>query len=226
MADESAISIRGATSLAISTTRKEKPTSVNFEIETPYTIKSDNKNYMVDMEIYDVPASYQYYSVPKLADDAFLLANITSWEQYDLLSGEANVFFEGTYVGKTLLDMQNAGDTLEVSLGRDQNVSVNREKIRDYTTKQFIGNKKEETRAYKITVKNNKNQEINMIIMDQVPVSTKEEIEVDVQELSRGNLDKETGKVRWEFDLKTGKTKEFELKYSVKYPKNQNLIIE
>ena len=225
-AAEDAVNIRGMNSLSLDVSQVERQTSISFEIERPYTVKSDNRNTMVDMEIYQVPAFYQYYSVPKIEEEAFLIAGITEWEHYNLLAGEANVFFEDTYVGKTLLDAGMASDTLEISLGRDKQVSVKREKIKDFTTRQFIGNKKEEIRAWDITVKNNKNQEIEMIILDQVPVSTLEEIEVDVKELSGAKLDSETGKLKWSFDLKPGMTEEMELRYSVKYPKNRNLIIE
>ncbi|MFH0756719.1 MAG: DUF4139 domain-containing protein [Bacteroidota bacterium] len=220
------INIRGTSSLAVPTAQVENQTSVNFEINTPYSVKSDNKNYTVDMEIYNLPAFYQYYSVPKMDKDAFLIANIVDWEKYNLLGGEANVFFEDTYVGKTLMDVRYAPDTLEISLGRDKQVSVNREKIKDFTDKQFIGSKKEETRAWKTTVKNNKNQAIHMIILDQVPVSTLEEIEVSTQEISGAKKNAETGEIRWEFELNPNNTKEFELKYSVKYPKSRNLIVE
>jgi len=224
--DNQIAAVGATTGLAIPTTQTEKQTTVDFEIKTPYTIKSDNKTYTVDMEIYDLPAMYQYYCVPKIDKDAFLIANIKDWEKYNLLEGEANIFFEDTYIGKTLLDVRYATDTLEISLGRDKQVSVNREKIKDYTTKQFIGNKKEETRAWKTTVKNNKGQEINMIILDQIPVSTTEEIEVTVQNISGAKHNLETGEIKWEFLLKPGDKKEFELKYSVKYPKNRNLVIE
>ncbi len=220
------VKIRGTSSLAIPTAQVENQTTVDFEINTPYTVKSDNKNYTVDMEVYNLPAFYQYYCVPKVDKDAFLIANIIDWEKYNLLEGEANVFFEETYVGKTLLDVRYASDTLEISLGRDKKVSVNREKIKDFTDKQFIGNKKEETRAWKTTVKNNKNQAINMIILDQVPVSTIEEIEVNVQNISGAKQNSETGEIKWEFELKPNDKKEFELKYSVKYPKYRNLIVE
>ena len=218
--------IRGTSSLAIPTAQVENQTTVDFEIKTPYTIKSDNKNYTVDMAIYDLPAFYQYYSVPKIEKEAFLIANIVDWEKYNLLEGEANVFFEDTYVGKTLMDLRYASDTLEISLGRDKSISVNREKIKDFTNKRFIGNKKEETRAWKITVKNNKNQPINMIILDQVPVSTIDEIVVNVDHLSGAKQNAETGEIKWEFELKPNETKEFVLKYSVKYPKNRRLIVE
>ena len=223
---DKSVKIRGTSSLAVPTAQVVNQTTVDFEINTPYTIKSDNKNYTVDMEFYDLPAFYQYYSVPKVDKEAFLIANILDWEKYNLLEGEANVFFEETYVGKTLLDVRYASDTLEISLGRDKKVSVNREKLKDYTVKQFIGNKKEETRAWKTTVKNNKNQAINMIILDQVPVSTTEEIEVIVQNISGAKRNSETGEIKWEFELKPNDKKEFELKYSVKYPKYRNLIVE
>ena len=224
--DKSEMKIRGTSSLAIPTAQVENQTTVDFEIKTPYTIKSDNKNYTVDIEFYDLPAIYQYYCVPKIDEDAFLIAKIVDWEKYSLLEGEATIFFEETYVGKTLLDVRYASDTLEISLGRDKKVSVNREKVKDFLTKQFIGNKKEETRSWKTTVKNNKNQEINMIVLDQVPVSTVEDIEVNVLNISGAKHDLETGELKWEFTLKPLDKKELDLKYSVKYPKFRNLIIE
>ena len=220
------IKFKALSSLAIPTAQVENQTTVDFEIHTPYTINSDNKNYTVDMEQYELPAFYQYYCVPKIDKDAFLIANIVDWEKYNLLEGEANVFFEGTYVGKTLMDVRFASDTLEISLGRDKKVSVNREKVKDFTNKQFIGSKKEETRAWKTTVKNNKVQDINLIILDQIPVSTMEEIEVNIKNISGAKHNTETGEIEWKFKLDANDKKELDFKYSVKYPKNRNLIIE
>lgn len=226
LADNENLMIRGTNSIPVPLTAVEKQTSVDFEIKTPYSIKSDNKNYSVDMESYQLPAVFQYFSVPKIDKAAFLIAHIIDWEKYNLLEGEANIFFEDTYVGKTLLDTRSATDTLQISLGQDKNVIVNREKLKDFTTKQFIGNKKEETRSWKIAVRNNKNQAINMILLDQVPVSTLEEIEVAVQQISGARHNTETGEIKWEFSLEPKNKKEFELNYSVKYPKNKNLLLE
>jgi hypothetical protein len=220
------IKSREGESIAIPFEKTENQTSVNFEISTPYSVNSNNKNYSVDMIVYQVPAFFQYYSVPKIEKEAYLIANITDWEKYNLLEGEANIFFEGTFVGKSLLDVRLASDTLQLSLGKDKNVVVNREKENDFETRQFIGSKKEESKSWKTTVKNNKNQEINMVVLDQTPVSKLEEIEVNIQNVSGGKLNKESGEVKWEFTLKPMEKKEFDLKYSVKYPKSRNLIIE
>lgn len=212
--------------IAMPTQQIENQTAIEFEIKIPYTIKSGNKNTLVEVDRYTLPAEYEYYSIPKINKDAFLLANIVDWEKYNLLDGEANIFFENTYIGKTVLDIRRVSDTLNISLGRDKNVLVEREKVKDYNTKKFFGNKKEDTRAWKITVKNNKNQPINMVVLDQIPVSTNTEIEVSTENLSGATLDNETGEVKWKLKMKPSDKKDMELMYKVKYPKSRNLTIE
>jgi hypothetical protein len=223
------VRVRGTSSLnstPLETGQIENQTSVEFEIKTPYTIPSNGKNLTVDIENYSLPAIYQYYCTPKIDKSAFLLAKIIDWEKYNLLEGEANVFFEDTYTGKTLLDVRYMSDTLTVSLGKDKSVSINREIQKQFTTKQFLGTKKEETRSWLISIKNNKQQNIDLLIIDQIPISAIEEIEVNPLNISNGRLDTETGKIKWEFQLKPTEKKEIELKYSVKYPKFRTLIIE
>ena len=222
----SGVNIRGASSLPVPTVQTENQTTVNFEIKTPYTIKSDNKSYSVDIDTYNLSAFYQYYAVPKIDKDAFLIANISNWEQYNLLEGEANIFFEGTYIGKTLLDVRYATDTLQISLGRDKNVSVKREKVKEFISKNFMGSKKEESRGWNIDVKNNKSQQINMVIYDQVPVSTNDEIKIEVSEISGAKKTPESGEIKWEFTIAPNESKNFILRYLVKYPKNKTIILE
>ncbi|HOY50898.1 MAG TPA: DUF4139 domain-containing protein, partial [Prolixibacteraceae bacterium] len=117
-------------------------------------------------------------------------------------------------------------DTLNISLGKDKGITIDREMQKQFTTKQFLGSKKEETRSWLLSVKNNKAQGIRISVFDQIPVSTLEEIEVKADNISSGKLDPETGIVEWNFQLKPAEKKELDLKYSVRYPKNQTLTIE
>ena len=204
----------------------ENTTSVEFEIKTPYTIASESKTTVVEMEHYSLPAEYEYYCVPKADKDAFLLANIVDWEQYNLLEGEANIFFENTFVGKTILDVRYMSDTLNVSLGRDKNVVIKREKVKEFTQTKFLSSKAEVTRDWKISARNNKRQPISMVLFDQIPVSTVSEIEVTAEKLSNGILNKETGEVKWKFTLPPTQRIELELLYKVRYPKEKNLTVE
>ena len=204
----------------------ENTTSVEFEIKTPYTIASENKTTVVEMEHYSLPAEYEYYCVPKADNDAFLLANIVDWEQYNLLEGEANIFFENTFVGKTILNVRYMSDTLNISLGRDKNVVVKREKVKDFRQTKFLSSKAEVTRDWKIIVRNNKRQPVSMVLLDQIPISTVSEIEVTPEKLSNGTLNKETGEVKWKYTLPPTQKTEFELLYKVRYPKDRNLTVE
>jgi len=201
-------------------------TSVSFEVVEPYTIKSSNKDFVVSLRNYESNASYNYYAVPRIEENAFLVASLSDWERFNLLPGEANIYFEDTFVGTTLINTQNTDKVLELSLGIDKNVHVKREKAKDFTTKQFIGNKQEENRIWNISVKNNKAQPIQMTVLDQIPISQREEIRVTLDKEFTGSLNKETGEVKWSFNLAPKATQKLQLKYSVRYPKNKQLVID
>jgi len=212
--------------MAVAVQQIENPTSIEFNIDNPYSIPSDGKQYLVEINQVDLPAAYQYYVAPKLSTDVFLTAQLTDWNKYNFLSGEANLFFEGTFIGKSLIDTRATTDTLNLSLGVDKNIVVTRTSQKDLTEKQTLGSSKKETKNWLIDVKNRKSQPVNLLVEDQVPVSQNSAIEVETQELTGGKLDKETGKVGWSFVLNPTEEKKLQLKYQVRYPKNQSVIVQ
>ena len=201
-------------------------TSVSFKIIEPYTIKSSNKDYVVSMKTYQTDATYIYYTVPRIEERAFLVASLKNWEQYNLLEGEASIYFEDTFIGTSLIDTRFTKNNLDISLGVDKNITVKRTKSKDFTTKQFIGNKKEETSLWDIAIKNNKRQSIKIIILDQIPISTREEITIALDKSFNGELDKKTGEIKWLKIINSNDIEEFQLKYTARYPKNKELLLD
>ncbi|MEO7216227.1 DUF4139 domain-containing protein [Mucilaginibacter sp.] len=224
------IKIRGVATLntvPIAVNQTENQTNIEFKIDNPYTIPADGKQYLVEIDEVSTEATYQYYVAPKLSTDVFLTARITDWNKYNFLSGEANLFFEGTFIGKSLIDTHIAADTLNLSLGVDKNIVVTRTLQKELNDKQGIfGSNKKETRDWLITVKNRKNQPVNLLVEDQVPVSKNSDIEVETQDISGAEMDKLTGKTAWNFTIIPQAEKQFHLKYQVKYPKNQSVIVQ
>lgn len=204
----------------------QNTTSVEFKIDLPYSIPSNGKRYTVQIEEHELPAYYEYYCAPKLDKDAFLTAEVTGWEAYHLLTGEANLFFEGTYIGKSLLNVEGLNDTLSLSLGQDKNIVVQRTKKTDYQDRQFIGNKKTDSRAWEIEIRNKKKLPINIVIQDQFPVSITDDIEVKHGDYKGATLDKETGILTWELEMAATKTEQVVFDYSVKYPKKRRVRLE
>lgn len=203
-----------------------QPTTTIYEINEPYTILNDGKNYTADIDGYEVKAQYEYYAAPKLEPDAFLTAKIVDWQQLNLLPGETNLFFEGTYLGKSMLDVTKAGDTLNISLGKDKAVVVKRTLLKDYSSKRFIGSNKTDTRQYEIVVRNNKAQAVNIIIEDQFPISTQKEIEVQDRKYNGARLDEDTQRLTWQLSVESKKENKVGFKYEVKYPKEKVLQLD
>ncbi|HWZ14599.1 MAG TPA: DUF4139 domain-containing protein [Mucilaginibacter sp.] len=220
------VRIRGISSLPVEVNQTVNQTNVEFNIDNPYSVPSDGKQYTVEINKLDLNAGYEYAVAPKLSTDVFLTAKLTDWNKYNFLSGEANLFFEGTFIGKSLLNTDATADTLNISLGTDKNIVVTRTSLKDLTEKQSIGSNKKETRNWQIEVKNRKSQPVNLLVEDQVPVSQNSSIDVETQELSGGKHDPTTGKVSWNLRLNPQDDKKIQLKYQVKYPKNQSVIVQ
>lgn len=201
-------------------------TTLTFDLADPFTVAADGKMQTIEIQRLSAPAGYKYVTVPRQSSLAYLSANITGWAELDLLSGESALYFENSFVGKSFLDVNQLSDTLSVSLGPDNSILVKREKSRDFTGRRILGANKTETNSFKITVRNNKQTPVRITIKDQIPVSSNSSIEVTPEELSGGRLDRQTGFVEWEPDLKPGETLELVLTYTVKYPKDRNVILE
>ncbi|WP_445455381.1 mucoidy inhibitor MuiA family protein [Flavobacterium sp. HNIBRBA15423] len=213
-------------SIPMETSVAYQPTTISYEIQVPYTVLSDGKVYTAEIKTFNLPAQYQYLSIPKIDASAYLTAKITDWQDLNLFDGELNLFFEGAYLGKSLLDLQNAADTLEISLGKDKGISIARKQMKEYKSKQFLSNYKTESRAFEISVKNNKPYPVEIIILDQLPISATKEITVDDEEYKEGTLAEETKIVTWKLNLPSKTEKKLNMKYKVKSPKNSSLILD
>ncbi|KAK6020422.1 hypothetical protein OSTOST_13926, partial [Ostertagia ostertagi] len=205
----------------VTTSTSYQPTTTIFEIESPYSVPDDGKLYTVDINSYELTALYEYYAAPKLDPSAYLTAKVIDWQELNLLPGDANLFFEGTFLGSSFLDVYNAGDTLNLSLGKDKGVVVKRTMLKDYSSKKFLGSNKTDSRQYEISIRNNKSQPVKVIVEDQFPVSTNKDIEVDKLSYDNAKLDEDTRKITWSVAIETKKENKLQFGYVVKYPRDK-----
>jgi uncharacterized protein (TIGR02231 family) len=203
------------------TTINENQLNISFDIDIPYDILSNGKAHSVALKDLKLPATYKYYAVPKAEKEAFLLAEISEYSKFNLLPGEANIIFEGMYVGKTMINPNQTSDTLNLSMGRDKKIAIKREKIADKSGTKFLSGYKEQTFTYDITVKNNKKEAIEMLLKDQYPISTDKEIIIELLDNGKAKVNTETGILTWDVKLNAGETKKYRISYKVKYPKDK-----
>ena len=205
----------------LETTLNSNFMNVEYKLKINQDIASDGKEHMVSIDQFDLPATYQYHAVPKLDPAAFLLAKVTDYGKYNLIAGKANIFFEGAYIGQSMLDPNVAGDTMLLSLGKDEQIIVKRIKLIEFSKTKLIATNKSETFAYETTIKNNKSTDINIEILDQVPISQNDDIKVEIDEMSLAEYAADFGKLSWRINVPANSSKKIRLIYTLKYPKDK-----
>lgn len=210
----------------VATTQVEYSTSVNFQIDIPYDVPSTGRPVQVTLNQIELTADYQYIAAPKVTPAAYLMASITDWQKHNLIDGEANLYFEDKYIGRTLFEVKNAGDTLSLSLGKDESISIKRTKTQSFREKNFIGNRATDRREFEIAIRNGKKQPIKIKISDQVPVSTNEEIKIKDVNVNGAQRNAENGLIDWTLTVNPAESKTLKFGYAVEYPKNQVIALE
>jgi uncharacterized protein (TIGR02231 family) len=203
-------------------TVEQTPVNIEFNVTSAYTIPSDNHPHQVDLIVTNLDAVYAYGAVPKLDKDAFITAKVSGKDLVNQVSGEANVYFEGTYVGKTFIN-GTTNDSMLLSLGRDKRIQIQRVKLKDFCSTTFTGSNKKELTTWEIRLRNTRKEPVMIVVEDQVPVSADKEIEVKVLDAGKGKLDEATGKLTWNFMLNAEESQTLKFSFEVKYPKEKQI---
>ncbi len=210
----------------ISVNQQQAQFGYEFDIKQLLTLPDGGKTTTTEIARHQLPAIYEYRGIPKIDKESFLVADAIDWQKLNLMEGEANVYFDNSFVGKSILDPNVSSDTLHFSMGRDQSICVQRIKVSESSTRRFFGSNQEQTMKWRISVKNNRQESVNITVFDQAPISRNTSIEVSMEELSDGQFDKQTGIIKWPLQLQPGEQRDLILQYKVKYPKNRRLNIE
>jgi uncharacterized protein (TIGR02231 family) len=203
------------------TTIVQQLISAEFKIDLNYSIASDNQVRMVLVKQSELNTSFRYYAVPKLDPGVYLVAQMTKLDELQLVPAKANIFFDGTYIGETYLDPTTMDDTLNLSLGKDPNIVVKRTLLKNQSKERIIQDKKERSFAYNIEVRNLKSSEIELIIQDQIPLTTNPEITIEKSNLGKGTIDEKTGLIEWNLKLKAKDNQTFDYDFKVRHPKDK-----
>lgn len=201
----------------------DKGTHFEYEIEIPYTVKSEESFTQIELQQEEIPTKYMYKSLPKEQENAFLVATIENWEQYNLISGKTKLYIDDTFIGESVIDIQNINNTLSFSLGIDQGILIERSKDLQYNAKRISGNNTLQESKWKISIRNTKSKAITIQIIDQMPVSMQKNISIKPTELSEANHNELNGKLEWEVTIPPNQNKDIHFSYEVKFPNSEQL---
>ncbi|MBI9082922.1 MAG: mucoidy inhibitor MuiA family protein [Desulfobacterales bacterium] len=201
--------------------------SFSYALPQPLDIASQDKETVLPLRTKTLTGHFSHFSVPRQQPLTFLVLDAES--DGELLAGPLNVYFAGQYVGKTTLDEKRAGERFKLSLGADRNVRVKRERISDKVLETRFGtfdrNRTVRELAYRITAENLKQSAVTVNIIDSVPVSRTDRVQVKDLTISPEPTEEaysgREGVLRWELVLAPGQHRTIDIRFAVVYPKDQ-----
>ena len=209
--------------------KKELPLSFEYQLPQILSIESKDKDTLLPLFSKSLKGDFFYYSVPKISPLTFLVCKTAS--DKELLSGPLNIYFGGRFVGKTYLTEKKSGQDFYLNLGVDREIKIKREKIKDKIQETFFGKIERKTvireLEFKIIVENLKEKSIKIKIIDSIPVSKTDKVEVKNINLrpqpKKKNYQDKEGVNLWEFEVKPKEKKQINIEFTVTYPKGISL---
>lgn len=199
--------------------------AAEFKIDLPYSIKSNNEKNLVLIKSSELNTTFKYFAVPKMDPGVYLVAQMTKLDELQLVPATANIFFDGSYIGETYIDPTTMDDTLNLSLGKDPNIVVKRTLLKQKSKDKIVQDKRERTFSYQIEIQNNKSSNIQLVIQDQIPMTTNADIHIELQDAGGARELPGKGILEWDYKLKPGDNKKIEFSYKVKHPKDQQIML-
>jgi uncharacterized protein (TIGR02231 family) len=195
--------------------------NVEFEVKLPYSIKADGSQKLMVVMNEKVDANFFHYMLPRMNKYGFLQAKIGDWENLSLLPGKANIYFQQTIVGSTMIDPAAMSDTMELTLGRDQGIVSKRKKIGEEERKVGLSKRIVKEYTFEIEVRNNSRSAIDLTLEDLIPVTSNEDIKIKMVEGNGAYLNDTTGMLTWKLKLKAGGKEVIQFTYSVEHEKDK-----
>ena len=193
-------------------------TQIIYNIALPYSIPSQTEPIFIEIQKFSMEAKYDYYCYPKLDKDVFLMCHFESLGNKNLLPGNGQVYFEGKSVGKTFLDPYSTKKINDLSLSRDVSIICERTLEKKFSSETKVGDNIKFEKTYKLSLKNNKDRLVSIILVDQIPKSTKKSIDIQLLESSEAIFDKKNGKLKWNIQLSPNEVVEKKFTFTVKHP--------
>lgn len=194
--------------------------NISYETDIAYDVLSNGREHLINLYRQEIPAEFQYLTIPNYREEAFLIAKIRDFGKYVLISAPAHIIFENMYAGETHINAENIEADLNITIGNDRRISVKKENIKDKSGDKFLSSNKTRVVTYDLIVRNNKKDNIDIEIKDRIPISNEEVIKVELLECSGAKKEPEQGFLTWNVKLTPSETKKLRVSYKITFPKN------
>ncbi len=201
---------------------------IRFDVRATASIPSDGSVHSVTISEQQMDAQLDYQSIPLLSPHVFRRAKLTNGSGAPLLAGQVSCFREDSYVGDGRVERVAAGQEFSRHFGSEGRILVRKVEIEDHSGAAGSFSKKLELKkAYRITVDSVFPTGVPFELVDRIPLSTLNEIDVELgSDTTQEPVLNEDGIVRWVVSLEPGETNQFILQWIATARKDQAHLLE
>ncbi len=197
-----------------------------YEVGMKHTILSDGKEKTIALETKTTKSDYKHYSIPKIDKTVYISALLPAWESLELMDATGKIYLEDSYINDTYINSNSTSDTLSMSIGADKRVAIDRKVTKSKPEKVGLLSSLSETIVtITISIKNNNQTNIDLNLVDQIPLSNSENITITAGDIAKAEYDPKTGKLIWNLTFNPLEAKTITFTYTVRHPKNANLFL-
>jgi uncharacterized protein (TIGR02231 family) len=199
--------------------------AVTYHVDGAVVVPSDGAPHKVNVAQFELTPKLDYVSAPKLVEAAYRRAKVVNESPYTLLPGPVNLFAGDEFVGATALELVAPQGEIELYLGTDDRVKVERDLARREVDKKLIGDRRRLYYAYEITLENLLPVEAKVTLHDQIPVGRHEDIKIKLSSVKPEPSERsELNLLDWELVLAPGEKQVVRLEFTVEHPRGMRVV--
>lgn len=199
--------------------------SLTYALAGRARIPGNGEPRKVNVAVAELKPQVDYVTAPKIEPVCYRRAVVKNTSAYTLLPGEAQLFDGDAYLGATQLELTAPGQEIELVLGGDERVKVERELTARQVDKTLLSGNRRVRFGYAITLENARPQAIAVVVRDQMPVSRDEQIKVKLESADPkpAEIDK-LNRIEWKVALPAGGKHTIRFEFTVEYPQAMDVI--
>ena len=200
-------------------------TAVTFKAPGQTDIPNDGSPHKIALQQLRLEPKLDYLTIPKYSDAVFRRATVTSDQIGSLLAGAASLFVGEEYIGQAQIKFTAQGDELELLLGVEDRVTVERKLARRDVDKKLLRDQRQLRYGYTIELKNLLKTEAQVVVKDHIPVSRHEQIKVKLEEVQPQPAERtDLNLLEWQLELSSGAEETVRYEYTVEHPRSLNVV--
>jgi uncharacterized protein (TIGR02231 family) len=194
--------------------------AASWRLARPTSVPADGTPHRTTVTTFELPARLDHVTAPAQSPDAHLRATITNGTGQVLLAGSVSTFLDDAFVGTTALSQTAPGAEIELALGVDDRVVVERELVDRTAHKARFGSTRGAVERWTITVSNRRSAPARVLVRDRLPVSRHADIKVVDVSLSPEPAERdELGRLEWVATLAPDQKWQASIRFGVEHPK-------